>query len=101
MQYIINLTIQQNVICEGSEITMHRTLLTYLREKEGWKQDELAEVLNVSQQTISLIETGKRNPSIKLAKKYEILFQKSMEELFPDIFLDIKTTKCNRVSKPA
>lgn len=72
-----------------------RTLLIKLREQNNLKQEELAKVLGTSQQNISLIENGRRNPSIKLAKKFEIFYKKPMEELFPDIFLDAETTKCN------
>lgn len=64
-----------------------RKMLIALREAKGWKQEDVAKMLNISQQAISLYENGKRDPSIRLAKKFELLFKMPMEELFPDIFL--------------
>ncbi|KXS41414.1 MAG: hypothetical protein AWU54_1635 [Candidatus Frackibacter sp. T328-2] len=82
------------------ENNKERTLLKSIRIDNGLNQEELAEILDTTQQNISLIENGKRDPSIRLAKKFEILYQKSMEKLFPDIFSGLETTKCN-VNKPA
>lgn len=70
-----------------------RKLLISLREEKNLKQEDVAKMLNIAQQTVSLIETAKRNPSILLAKKFEILFDRPMEDLFPDIFLSAETTK--------
>ncbi len=67
-----------------------RTHLINLRMKKGLKQNDIAKQLGVSQQTISLIETGKRKPTIQMAKQLEQFFKTSMEELFADIFDDIK-----------
>lgn len=72
-----------------------RNVLIMLREERNLKQDELAAILKTTQQNISLIENGRRNPSIVLAKRYEVFFNRAMEELFPDIFLELDTTKCN------
>ncbi|WP_158219998.1 helix-turn-helix transcriptional regulator [Tissierella sp. P1] len=52
-------------------------------------QKNLAEIIGISQQMISLIETEKRKPTIEIAKRLEILFKTPMEELFPDIFSNI------------
>lgn len=72
-----------------------RKVLIALRDAKGWTQEDVAKMLNISQQAISLYENGKRDPSVRLAKKFEILFKMPMEELFPDIFLSDNTTKCN------
>ncbi|HCW73524.1 MAG TPA: transcriptional regulator, partial [Clostridiaceae bacterium] len=48
----------------------------------GLKQDELADLLEVSRQTISSLENGKYNPSILLAFKIAKVFQCSIEEIF-------------------
>lgn len=72
-----------------------RELLIKLREQKQWKQEDVAKMIGTTQQNISLIENGKRNPSIRLAKKFEILFKRPMEELFPDIFYNNETTNCN------
>ena len=45
-------------------------------------QEELAEALDVSRQTIISIENGKYDPSLKLAFKISNYFGKSIEEIF-------------------
>ncbi|MCI1953114.1 MAG: helix-turn-helix transcriptional regulator [Clostridiales bacterium] len=52
------------------------------REKFGYSQGQLAELANVSRQTIDSLETGKYNPSIFLAHKLSKTFHVSIEELF-------------------
>jgi putative transcriptional regulator len=65
------------------------------RDKRQWKQEYLAGLLGTTQQNISLIENGKRKPTIRLARKIEQLYNRPMEELFPDIFFTTHTTKRN------
>lgn len=72
-----------------------RNKLINKRKYNGWSQEEVANKLGISQQLISLIEQGKRNPSLKMAKNMELLYETPMEELFPDIFLKLHTTNCN------
>ncbi len=45
-------------------------------------QEDLAEALGVTRQTIIAIENGKYDPSLKLAFKISRYFGKSIEELF-------------------
>ncbi len=45
-------------------------------------QEELATALDVSRQTIHSIESGKFNPSVKLALAMAKLFKVSVEEIF-------------------
>ncbi|WP_235801752.1 helix-turn-helix transcriptional regulator [Ureibacillus manganicus] len=45
-------------------------------------QDELAEKLEVSRQTISSLEKGRYNPSIMLAYKIAKVFQCRIEDVF-------------------
>ena len=45
-------------------------------------QDELAQKIHVSRQTIHAIEAGKYVPSTVLALRLAKLFQKSVEEIF-------------------
>ncbi|WP_100487269.1 helix-turn-helix transcriptional regulator [Sporolactobacillus pectinivorans] len=52
------------------------------RGKFGQSQGQLAELANVSRQTINSLETGKYNPSIFLAHKLAKVFHVSIEELF-------------------
>ncbi|MGW8115309.1 helix-turn-helix transcriptional regulator [Caproicibacterium sp. NSD3] len=52
------------------------------REKFGYSQGQLAQLTNVSRQTINSLETGKYNPSIFLAHKLSKTFHVSIEQLF-------------------
>lgn len=44
--------------------------LKNIREKKGYSQDELAEIMNVNRTTISKIENGKFNLSIDYLSKF-------------------------------
>lgn len=52
------------------------------REKFGFTQGQLAEIVDVSRQTVNSLETGKYNPSIFLAHKLARTFHVAIEELF-------------------
>ena len=52
------------------------------RARLDMTQQDLAEALKVSRQTINAIEKGKFNPSTILALKISNLFQKSVNEIF-------------------
>ena len=54
----------------------------FFRKKNGETQEELANILGVSRQTILSIEKGKYNPSIILAFKIATHFKSSIEEIF-------------------
>lgn len=53
-----------------------------LRKKSGLKQEDLADQLQVSRQTISSLENGRYNPSIILAFRIARLFNMSIEDVF-------------------
>ncbi|MCI6638223.1 MAG: helix-turn-helix transcriptional regulator [Lachnospiraceae bacterium] len=53
-----------------------------LRKKSGLKQEDLADQLQVSRQTISSLENGRYNPSIILAFQIARLFNMSIEDVF-------------------
>lgn len=53
-----------------------------LRKERVIKQDELADVMEVSRQTISSLENGRYNPSINLAFKLARYFGVTIEEIF-------------------
>ena len=55
-----------------------------LRKKEGLSQEEFANKMFVSRQTISSLETGRYDPSLKLALKIARYFKLSVEEVFND-----------------
>ena len=56
--------------------------LEELRKQRGIKQEDLANALEVSRQTIGSLENGRYNPSIKLAFKIARYFDMSIEEIF-------------------
>lgn len=56
--------------------------LEELRKLNGVTQEELADKLEVSRQTIGSLENGKYNPSITLAFKIVRFFGLSIEEIF-------------------
>ena len=56
--------------------------LETLRKKYNLSQEELAEILKVSRQTISSLENGRYNPSLLLAFKISNYFKLSIEEIF-------------------
>lgn len=53
-----------------------------LRKQHGLKQEELANILEVSRQTIGSLENGRYNPSIQLAFKIARYFHMSIEDIF-------------------
>ena len=56
--------------------------LKVLRAERDWSQQDLADQLSVSRQTINAIETEKYDPSLPLALKMGRLFDQSVEEIF-------------------
>lgn len=53
-----------------------------LRKENNMTQQELANALKVSRQTIISLETGRYNPSLTLAFEISRKFNKSIEEVF-------------------
>lgn len=56
--------------------------LEKIRKEHGINQEELANALEVSRQTIGSLENGRYNPSIILAFKIARYFKMSIEEIF-------------------
>ncbi len=56
--------------------------LKQVRTEKGMSQSELAQLVGVSRNTISSIETGQFNPTAKLALILCIALDKKFEELF-------------------
>ena len=56
--------------------------LKAVRTEKGLSQAQLAEMVGVSRNTISSIETGQFNPTAKLALVLCIALEKKFEELF-------------------
>jgi putative transcriptional regulator len=56
--------------------------LRILRAERNWSQQDLAERLEVSRQSVNAIETGKYDPSLPLAFRIAELFGAPIEEIF-------------------
>ncbi|MBC9033021.1 helix-turn-helix transcriptional regulator [Sphingomonas sp. JC676] len=56
--------------------------LRVLRAERAWSQQDLAERLEVSRQSVNAIETGRYDPSLPLAFKIADLFDMPIEAIF-------------------
>lgn len=56
--------------------------LKVLRAERDWSQQDLAEALAVSRQSVNAIETGKYDPSLPLAFRIADLFEMPIEAIF-------------------
>ncbi|SFQ28299.1 putative transcriptional regulator [Desemzia incerta] len=66
---------------EKEELVLKNNIKTARKEKQ-LSQRELSEMIGVSRNTISSIETGQFNPTAKLALILCIALDKKFEELF-------------------
>ena len=53
-----------------------------LRVERGWTQAALADLLQVSRQTVNALETGRYDPSLPLAFRIARLLQRPIEAIF-------------------
>jgi len=56
--------------------------LPVLRAQNKWSQLDLANLLDVSRQTINALETGKYDPSLPLTFKIAKIFSLRIEDIF-------------------
>lgn len=56
--------------------------LKVLRAERDWSQQDLADALAVSRQSVNAIETGKYDPSLPLAFRISDLFAMPIEAIF-------------------
>lgn len=56
--------------------------LKVLRAERDWSQQDLAEQLAVSRQSVNAIEKGRYDPSLPLAFKIADVFGMAIEEIF-------------------
>lgn len=56
--------------------------LKVLRAERDWSQQDLADQLEVSRQSVNAIETGKYDPSLPLAFKIAEVFTLPIEQIF-------------------
>lgn len=59
-----------------------KNLIKELRKEHRISQEELANAVNVTRQTIISLENGKYNASLMLAHAISVYFGKSIEEIF-------------------
>ena len=59
-----------------------KNCIKQLRKEAGLRQEDMANVLGVSRQTIIAIENNKYNPTLELAMKIAKLLQRPVEEIF-------------------
>ena len=72
-----------------------------LRKKENLSQEQLAEKINVTRQTISKWELNETTPDIKLAKELSKLFKISLDELTDNDISNLIIQKVNNTEKLA
>ena len=58
--------------------------LRILRAERSWSQQDLADRLQVSRQSVNAIETGRYDPSLPLAFRLARLFALPIESIFSD-----------------
>ena len=59
-----------------------KNTLRELRAERGWSQAALADLLDVSRQTVNAIETGRYDPSLPLAFAIASVFKTRIEMIF-------------------
>ena len=59
-----------------------KNCLKVLRAELGWSQQELAERVAVSRQSINAVETGRYDPSLPLAFRIASVFGLAIEDIF-------------------
>lgn len=72
-----------------------------LRKKENLSQEQLAEKMNVTRQTISKWELNETTPDIKQAKELSKIFKISLDELTNNDINDLVMQKVSNTEKLA
>lgn len=75
---------------------MERSALIAARVKHGLNQAELAAAVGCSQQMISAIEAGTRNPGIRLARLISDAVDEPFDVVFPDIMANLRALINNK-----
>ena len=63
-------------------VPVMKNRLKVLRAERDWNQQDLADALGVSRQSVNAIETGKYDPSLPLAFRIADLFDLAIEDIF-------------------
>jgi putative transcriptional regulator len=61
---------------------MENLKLKMARVEKGWSQQDLADLVGATRQTIGLIEKGKYNPSLNLCIKIAKTLNRTLNDLF-------------------
>ncbi|MEG2800066.1 MAG: helix-turn-helix transcriptional regulator, partial [Erysipelotrichaceae bacterium] len=75
--------------------------LSELRKKNNYSQEDLAEKLNVTRQTISKWELDETSPDLNSAKQLSIIFQISLDDLVDNDIKNIVVEKVSNTEKLA
>ncbi|MDD3302452.1 MAG: helix-turn-helix transcriptional regulator [Candidatus Gracilibacteria bacterium] len=70
-----------------------KTKIKELRAKLNLTQEDLANQVGVRRETITFLEKGKYNPSLKLAKQISIVLQAKIDDVFIFEENDLKKEK--------
>ena len=86
MQYIVDIkeciVYNQNTNERGQEYAMKNKKLKLARVEKDMSQEDLANIVGVTRQTIGLIETGNYNPTLKLCIAICNALDKTLNDLF-------------------
>ena len=66
--------------------------IIYLRKKNGWSQEELAEMLNVSRQSVSKWESSGATPELNRIIEMSKIFSVSVDYLIKDEIEEVEYT---------
>ena len=80
--FYYTMNVKQALLCERVKDMKNR--LEMLRKERGVRQEDLAQALGVSRQTVISLEKGKYNPSLALAFRLARYFALPVEEIFDD-----------------
>ena len=61
---------------------MENLRMKVARIEKGYSQQELADLVDATRQTIGLIEKGKYNPSLKLCIRIALTLDKTLNDIF-------------------
>ena len=80
MQYIFDIVINSSIINLGG--IMKNLKLKFARMEKELTQEQLANLVDVTRQTIGLIEAGNYTPSLHLCIKICKVLDKTLDDLF-------------------
>ncbi len=84
---------------QGETVRLRRKLVSNMKKLRAEKkitQEQLAEAIGITRQTISYLEKGEYNPSLKIAHDIAKFFDKAIDEVFQyEPILKIKREQFN------